>query len=92
MAKSVIFLVHLAFGAFIGFISVKIVPEHFIQNNLAQIAYLVIFPFIAGFIMHLIGSKLKRKGKQTVSLEHFYTGFAFAFGFALIRFLFTTTS
>lgn len=87
-AKAVIFLFHLIFGGFIGFISVKIITGHYIQNGIAQVAYLIIFPFIAGALMHLIGKKRKHYGKQTVSLENFYTGFAFAFGFALVRFLF----
>jgi hypothetical protein len=38
--------------------------------------------------MSLLGSILTRQGKKVVQIESFPYGFAFAFGMALIRYLF----
>jgi hypothetical protein len=49
---------------------------------------LLISPVIAGLLMALVGSTLRKRGKKVVRLESFGYGFAFAFGMAFIRLIF----
>jgi hypothetical protein len=45
-------------------------------------------PLIAGVVMSLIGSMLRKRDKRVVQIESFGYGFAFAFGMAVLRFFF----
>ena len=81
---------YLVFGACLGFISLLIFPESFIQAEGLKLVNLLGTPIILGFIMLVIGKVRDRKGKETVRIEKFFYGFLFAFGLALVRFLFTS--
>ena len=78
------------FGAFLGFVSLLIFPESFIQTEGLKLVNLIGTPIMLGFIMLAIGKVRDRRGKATVRIEKFFYGFLFAFGLALVRFLFTS--
>ena len=50
---------------------------------------LSIAPLLAGLVMSAIGSIRRGRGMPVIRLDSFAYGFIFAFGMALIRFLFT---
>lgn len=81
---------YLTFGACLGFASLLIFPESFIQTEGLKLVNLLGTPILLGFIMLTIGRVRNRKGKATVRMEQFFYGFLFAFGLALVRFLFTS--
>lgn len=50
---------------------------------------LLITPLLAGLSMSGIGVLRERKGKTIIRLDSFSFGFIFAFGMALVRFMYT---
>ena len=81
-------------GVIVGFISLLIFPHPLMRSasfhgiNLHGIG-LLISPLLAGLVMSAIGSIRRRRGMPVIRLDSFAYGFIFAFGMALIRFLFT---
>jgi len=49
---------------------------------------LVLSPVITGLTMWQVGALLRRNGKTAVQIESFTYGFTFAFGVAVIRFVY----
>jgi hypothetical protein len=47
---------------------------------------MLVSPVIAGLVMSLIGSVLRKRDKNVVRIESFTYGFVFAFGMAAVRF------
>ena len=88
------FIGYALLGVIVGFISLLIFPRPLIRSasfrgiNLHGIG-LLISPLLAGLVMSLIGSIRRRRGMSVIRLDSFGYGFIFAFGMALIRFLFT---
>jgi predicted PurR-regulated permease PerM len=76
-------------GALSGGFSLLIFPHHMVQSRLHGINLLV-SPTATGLAMSLIGSMLSRQDKKVTRIESFGYGFAFAFGIALIRYLFAS--
>jgi len=64
-----------------------IFPHPFVHRSGVHGISLLVAPIVTGSIMALIGAALRRYGKKTIQIEGFWYGFAFAFGFALVRFL-----
>jgi len=78
------------FGAALGALSLFLLPESFISSDGLRWLNLIVTPVVLGFIMAMIGKARTRKGKDTVRIERFVFGYLFAFGLALIRFLFAS--
>lgn len=77
-----------ALGIVAGVRSIKVFPHPLVHPSRVHGISLLVAPVGTGFLMSLAGSLLSRKGVRTIRLESFGYGFAFAFGMALIRFLF----
>jgi hypothetical protein len=75
-------------GALAGGLSLFIFPHPLVHPARFHGINLLVSPFVTGLVMSLIGSLLSRQGKKVVQIESFRYGFAFAFGMALIRYLF----
>lgn len=75
-------------GALAGGLSVLVFPHPLVQPSRLHGISLVVSPIVTGAIMSLIGSMLRHRGKKVIQLETFGYGFAFAFGMALVRFIF----
>ena len=75
-------------GALSGVLSVLIFPHPLFHPSRIHGISLLISPVIAGLLMALLGSTLRKRGKKVVRLESFGYGFAFAFGMALIRLIY----
>ncbi|MBC7933430.1 MAG: hypothetical protein H7Z38_22950 [Rubrivivax sp.] len=83
-------ILYLGLGVITGWLSTLIFPHAFIRSSKLHGISLLITPTIAGLAMSGIGWIRRRQGKPVLRLDTFGYGFVFAFGMALIRFLFTT--
>ena len=77
-------------GLLLGGLSVIIFPESFVRSERFHGINLIITPVLCGLVMAAIGRWLDRHGKTLLRLDSFVYGFVFAFGLALVRFLFTS--
>jgi len=75
-------------GALAGRFSLLIFPHPLVHPSRLHGINLLVSPIVTGLVMSLIGSTLSRQGKKVTQIESFRYGFAFAFGMALIRYLF----
>jgi len=75
-------------GALAGGFSLLIFPHPLVHPSRLHGINLLVSPIVTGLVMSLIGSTLSRQGKKVTQIESFRYGFAFAFGMALIRYLF----
>ncbi|MDQ8181967.1 hypothetical protein [Pelagicoccus sp. SDUM812005] len=78
------------FGCLAGGLSLLIFEGSFISDPRLKIANLILAPLVAGLAMAWIGKRRRRGGKDSVRIERFCYGFLFAFGVALIRFVWAT--
>ena len=72
----------------LGWFSLYLAPEHFIQNLQLRYLNLVLTPILVGSLMAVRGQLLRKKAKELVRLDSLSYGFLFAFTFALVRFLY----
>jgi hypothetical protein len=79
---------YLLWGGIIGVITVFIFPVLMIKNPTVRILNLIISPLIAGLAMSAIGSWRRRKGQDLLRIDSFFYGALFAFGLAIVRFLY----
>jgi hypothetical protein len=75
-------------GILFGLISLAILPHRLIHAARIPGSSLVISPVLVGLMMWATGAFLRRRNVKTTRLENFAYGFVFAFGLALVRFLF----
>lgn len=80
---------YLAWGAIFGAISLWLFHGHFIQSQWLRVANLFLTPVIAGLIMAKIGAWRRNRDQEPIRLDSFSYGFSFAFGMALVRYLWT---
>jgi hypothetical protein len=81
---------YLIFGVVVGFISLLIFPNSFVRSSSLPGINLLLTPLLAGAVMAGLGRLLARSGRQVILLDTFVYGFIFAFGMAVIRFVYTT--
>ncbi|HEX8846930.1 MAG TPA: hypothetical protein VF791_19970 [Pyrinomonadaceae bacterium] len=77
-------------GAIAGGISLLIFPRSFVRSSSMHGISLLLTPALAGLVMSGLGWLRGRQGSSLIKLDSFGYGFIFAFGMALLRFLFTT--
>ena len=81
---------YLLLGLLSGGVSVLLFPHSFIRSQRFHGISLVIIPLLGGAVMSGIGMLRRRRGDELIQLDSFSYGAVFAFGMALIRFLFTS--
>lgn len=72
-----------------GWISLFLLSSSLLHHAVARAANLLMTPIAAGLIMALIGAWRRRKDQELIRLDRFSYGFLFAFGMALIRYIWT---
>jgi hypothetical protein len=77
-------------GVLGGAASLVAFPHHLFPSTKFRGVSLIIGPATAGLVMHAVGKFLRRRGKKIVQIESFPYAFAFAFGMAVVRFLFAS--
>ena len=75
-------------GSIIGGLSLFLFKNSFIHNSSFRVVNLFLAPFVAGIVMAGVGALRRKKGQSLVRLDRFGYGFSFAFGMALVRFLY----
>lgn len=76
-------------GVLTGAYSVILFPHPLVHPSRIHGISVLVSPVIAGLVMSVIGSMLRKRDKRVVQIESFGCGFAFAFGMAAVRFFFT---
>ncbi len=71
-----------------GGLSLLVFPELFVHNAALRVANLLLTPVLAGLAMSAFGAWQESKSLTAIKLDSFTYGFIFAFGVALIRYLF----
>ena len=79
---------YLLWGGIIGVVTVFIFPTLMIKNATLRILNLIISPVMAGLAMSAICSWRKRKGQDLLRIDSFLYGALFAFGLAIVRYLY----
>jgi hypothetical protein len=90
LSATIAVLMSFGLGLITGWLSILIFPHSFIRNSRLHGISLIITPALAGLTMSGIGWVRQWQGKLVIRLDTFAYGFIFAFGMALVRFLFTT--
>lgn len=72
-------------GAFVGFISILVVPA-LLASPVLRVANLIVTPLVAGATASMIGSWRHRRGQELVRLDRFAYGYLFALSMAIVRF------
>jgi len=83
-------VMYFGLGVITGWLSTLVFPHSFIRSSKLHGISLVIIPLLAGLTMTGLGGIRRRQGKPVMRIDTFGYGFVFAFGMALIRFMFTT--
>ena len=83
-------ITYVLLGALAGGLSLLIFPHPLVHASRLHGINLLVSPLVTGLAMSLIGSILSRQGKKVTRIESFGYGFSFAFGIALVRYLFAT--
>jgi len=79
---------YLLLGFMCGGVSVFVFPHPLIHPSKIHGISLLISPILTGLVMAQMGLLRQRKNQKAVRIESFWYGFTFAFGIALVRFLF----
>lgn len=82
--RAVLFLV---LGAIAGGLSLLLFPSHIISLPLLRYAAVILVPVIIGYVMAEIGNRREKRGQEPRGLEHFVSGWGFAFAFGAVRVL-----
>jgi hypothetical protein len=80
---------YLLCGGTMGGLSLLLFPHPLVHPGRFHGLSLITSPVITGFAMWFVGTELLEKGKKITRIESFGYAAVFAFGMALIRFLFT---
>jgi len=86
--RQLAYLGYWLFGTLLGALSLALFRRRIVHPGKIPGASLVISPVLAGLSMWATGAYLRRHDKKVMQLENFGYGYVFAFGMALIRFLF----
>jgi hypothetical protein len=86
---ALVYLGYCLFGVIFGGISLALFPHPLVHPSKIHGISLLVSPALVGLLMAATGAILRRHQKTVTQLESFSCGFSFAFGLALMRFLFT---
>jgi hypothetical protein len=75
-------------GAVAGGLSLWFLPHPLFHPSRIPGLSVVISPVLAGLGMWMVGATVRKRNKKSMQIESFGYGFTFAFGMALVRFLF----
>ena len=75
-------------GGVTGCLSLLLFPHPLFHPSRIPGLSVVVSPVLAGLGMWLVGAVLRKQNKKVMQIESFGYGFAFAFGMAIVRFLF----
>ena len=75
-------------GAVAGGISVWLVPTRLTEASLFPGISVILSPLVNGLIMDELGDRWSSRGRERPALFNFRAGACFAFGMALVRFLY----
>lgn len=78
---------YLLLGSALGGLSLLIWPHRWMQRGTVPGLSLVLGPFLSGAAMHFWGELRRAQGHNPTNLATFLGGAVFAFGVALVRFL-----
>lgn len=79
---------YLLWGGIMGIVTLWVFPTLMIKNPALRILNLVFTPIIAGLAMSAMGSWRRKKGQDPLRIDSFFYGALFAFGMAIIRYLY----
>ena len=74
-------------GALAGGLSLWLYPQSFIQSSAGRLGNLLLAPVAMGLCMAIMGAWRKKRGQQTLGIDHFAYGYVFALSMSLVRFL-----
>ena len=80
------------YGVIAGVLSLGVVPRPVFHRSRMHGISLIVSPVLTGAVMSGIGTLLRRRGKRVTQIQSFPYAFAFAFGMAVVRFLFASLS
>lgn len=84
---AIAFFGYLLLGAAMGALSLWLFPASFIGSHTWRSLNLLLTPLLAGLVMSSVG-RLRSRGKGAHTwLSTFMTGWGFAFGMAIVRYL-----
>lgn len=75
-------------GAIAGGITVWLLPDHLVRNEVLRRLNLLVTPLAAGGMMVLVGAWRARRGDPVLRIDRFAYGYVFALSLALVRFMF----
>lgn len=78
------------FGAIAGGITLWLLPDHLVRNEVLRKFNLLITPLAAGGMMCLMGAWRTRRGEPVLRIDRFAYGYVFALSLALVRFVFAS--
>jgi len=76
------------FGAIAGGITVWLLPNHMVHNEILRKLNLLVTPLAAGGMMTLMGAWRAKRGDPVMRIDRFAYGYVFALSLALVRFVF----
>lgn len=79
---------YVGIGAFFGWLSLFLKPEHMLQDPMSSYINLALSPILAGACMMALASWRKQHGRRVMRVDKFFYGYIFALAFSLMRFLF----
>jgi hypothetical protein len=79
---------HLLLGVFAGVLSLLVVPQRLMPRSPLPGLSLVLSPIGTGIVMYSLGELWRERGWDRPSLFSFQAGALFAFGMALVRFVY----
>jgi hypothetical protein len=79
---------HFLMGLAAGAISVAVIPQRIVPLSPVPGISLILSPVGTGVVMHWIGEFWRARGRERLALFSFRAGAIFAFGMALVRFLY----
>lgn len=86
------YIVYMVLGGAVGALSLLLFPFPLVHPSRLPGLSVIISPVLAGLGMSMVGSTLRKRNKKAMRIESFGYGFAFAFGMAVIRFLYIRAS
>ncbi|KQV54302.1 MULTISPECIES: hypothetical protein [unclassified Duganella] len=76
------------FGVVAGAITLWLLPDHLVRNEVLRKLNLLLTPLAAGGMMCLMGAWRARRGDAVLRIDRFAYGYVFALSLALVRFVF----